>query len=65
MWLMGIFALIMTLLAYHKAVILSAAKDLGSARREILRCAQDDTYGLVLAIVLHGNCYVKMVQKHL
>jgi hypothetical protein len=26
-----------------EAVILSAAKDLRSARREILRCAQDDT----------------------
>ncbi len=29
--------------AVARGVILSAAKDLSAARREILRCAQDDT----------------------
>jgi len=33
-------------LAIPSSVILSAAKDLRSARREILRCAQDDNISL-------------------
>jgi len=32
---------------FSTAVILSEAKDLRSAQREILRCAQDDRYGSI------------------